>query len=81
MQLYVWIHKWRRVILKALNLEMLIAEVWQNFWALKINCFVWQVLYQIPATNVWHWKKIPWKNIAIHCGCIGALSEMVHHYF
>lgn len=38
MQLYVWIHKWRRVILKALNLEMLIAEVWQNFWALKINC-------------------------------------------
>lgn len=50
--LHVGVQKWNRITSSPLVMDKLLEEVWQDFRALKINYFLWQLLYRILATNI-----------------------------
>jgi hypothetical protein len=47
------LQKWRERANWAPDMKQVWKETWFPFRSAKENCFFWQVLYQIPATNKW----------------------------
>jgi hypothetical protein len=60
------IQKWSRQVEWAPNKRMW-KQVWIAGRAAKESCFLWQVLYQIPATNKWRFPTAPAYDTRTHC--------------
>lgn len=58
-EMHVGLQKWAKFSVQVPPPKALWTDTWKPFRAAKINCFLWQLIYRIPATNVCRWPKLP----------------------
>lgn len=63
---HVGIQKWDCYVLGVPHPKLLWMDAWRPFRVAKMNCFLWQPLYQIPTTNTWQWPNLPQTKDATH---------------
>lgn len=66
MMLHISIQRWEQHTQWVLTTNIVWDEVWQNFRIEKINSFLWQVLFNAPATNRWRNRNKPHSDVANH---------------
>lgn len=53
------ISQWQSQFRLVLHLPSLWQETWLPFRSMAENCFLWQILYRIPATQHWRFPELP----------------------
>lgn len=51
--------QWQTFFQLELNLPSLWRDTWLPFRSMSENCFLWQMLYRIPATQHWRFPGLP----------------------
>jgi hypothetical protein len=59
--------RWNEYFVEPIDFKRVWAETWVSFRSAKENCFLWQMVYRIPATQHWRFPTIPRIDSSVHC--------------
>lgn len=72
--------QWQELFRLDLHLPTLWKETWLPFRSMSENCFLWQLLYRIPATQHWRFPQLPAADQRTWCTrCNSQVMEDILH--